>query len=424
MKALRRWILPCLTVLALLSTACSGATGGGAQPKPSGAQTTQSSPATSANTGTSAEPLKIGLIAEYTGPFAGTNLRLYDALEWLVQRDGGQIAGRPVQFIRAEDQAKVDVFQSEARRLIEAQKVDLFVGPINSGVASSAQEWMNQQPTVWIIPEVGTVHYYPGDNAVRSVATSWHMALPDLGRYFATNFGIRKAVTIGLDYAAGRDFVDGEVKNVFPAAGIEVVRQFWVPVGNADFGPVISQIPSGDDVLVTGALWSADAVRFMQQATDFGLKSKVKLIAFPAAFANDDVGLDTLGAAAEGMYVYNEMPPPDYPNAEYQEFVRAFKQQFKVNPGYATKGYLSYLQIKQAIESLNGRTDDRPALVRALRQPLNTPFGSVTFDACGNAVRTLYLKQIKMVDGEDQTSLVKEFPNASIACPQPAEWKG
>ena len=112
MKTLRRWILPCLTAFALLSTACSGSTGAGAQPKPSGAQTTQSAPASPPNAATSAEPIKIGEIAEYTGPFAGTNLRLYEALEWLVQRDGGQIAGRPVEFIRAEDQSKVDVFQS------------------------------------------------------------------------------------------------------------------------------------------------------------------------------------------------------------------------------------------------------------------------------------------------------------------------
>src|SRR3954468_4250990 len=93
MNTLRRWILPCLTALALLSTACSGATGAGAQPKPSGAQTTQSSPATAANA-TSGEPLKIGLIGEYTGPFAGTNLRLFDALEWLGQRGGGGSARR------------------------------------------------------------------------------------------------------------------------------------------------------------------------------------------------------------------------------------------------------------------------------------------------------------------------------------------
>jgi branched-chain amino acid transport system substrate-binding protein len=363
-------------------------------------------------------------MGEYTGPFAATILRFYDTLEWLVQQDGGQIAGRPVQFIRAEDQAKVDVFQSEARRLIETQQVAMIVGPINSGVASSAQEWMNQQPTVWIIPEVGTVHYYPGDNAVRTVATSWHMAIPELGRYLVSTYGIKRAVTIGLDYAAGRDFVDGEVQTTFPAGGIEVVRQFWVPVGTPDFGPVISQIPTGDDVLVTGALWAADAVRFMQQATDFGLKDKVKLIAFPAAFATDDIGLDSLGPAAVGMYVYNEMPPPDYPSPEYQAFVKAFKQQFKVAPGYATKAYVTYLQIKQAVESLNGQVDDRQALVKALRQPLKTPFENLTFDACGNATRTIYLKQIKVVDGEDQTALVKEFPNASIPCPQLAEWKG
>jgi branched-chain amino acid transport system substrate-binding protein len=423
MKTLRRTIAAWLTVLALASAACSGASGPGAQPQ-GAAQPAKPAAGSAQGAAPAGEPIKIGEIAEYTGPFAATNLRAYETLEWLVQRDGGQIAGRPVQFIRAEDQAKVDVFQSEARRLIEAQQVDMIVGPINSGVASSAQQWMNQQPTVWIIPEVGTVHYYPGDNAVRSVATSWHMALPDLGKYFAENHGIRKAVTIGLDYAAGRDFVDGEVQKIFPAGGIEVLRQFWVPVGNADFGPVISQIPTGDDVMVTGALWSADAVRFMQQATDFGLKSKVKLIVFPAAFANDDVGMDTLGPAAEGMYVYNEMPPPDYPSPEYQEFVKAFRQQFKVAPGYATKGYITYLQIKQAVESLQGRVDDRQALVRALRQPLKTPIGEIAFDNCGNAIRTLYLKQIKVVDGQDETSLIKDFPNSSIPCPQPAEWKG
>src|SRR5262249_19790194 len=337
--------------------------------------------------------------------------------------NGGQIAGRPVQFVRAEDQAKVDLFQSEARRLIETQRVDMIVGPINSGVASSAQEWMNRQPTVWILPETGTVHYYPGENAVRSGMTSGHMSLPELGRYLAETYGIRRAVTIGLDYAAGRDFVDGEAAIVLPAAGIELVRQFWVPVGTPDFGPIISQIPTGDDVMITGALWGADSVRFMQQSTDFGLKSKVKIIVFPGAFAVDDIGMDTLGAAAEGIYVYNEQPAPDYPSPEYQDFVKAFKEQFKAAPGYASKGYVTYLQIRQAVESLNGRVDDREALIRALRQPLRTPFDTITFDSCGNAIRTLFLKQIKIVDGQAQTSFVKDFSNASAPCPQPAEWR-
>ena len=423
MKGLRRWLSGWVIVLALVSAACAPTSTPGGQTPPSAGSPAQPAASSSSSAAESGEPLKIGELSEFTGPFAGLDLRLYEPLEWLVERNGGQIAGRPVQFVRGDDQAKVDLFQSEARRLIEAQKVDMIVGPTNSGVASSAQEWMNRQPTVWIIPEVGSVHYYPGDNAVRSGVTSAHMSNPDLGKYLAETYGIRKAVTIGLDYAAGRDFVDGEVATVLPAAGIEVVKQFWVPVGTPDFGPVISQIPTGNDVMITGALWAADSVRFMQQATDFGLKSKVKLIAFPGAFAVDDVGLDTMGAAAEGMYVYNEHPAPDHPSPEYQEFVKAFKEQYKIAPGYATKGYVTYLQIKQAVESLNGRTDDREALIRALRQPLRTPFETIGFDNCGNSIRSLYFKQIKMVDGAAQTSFVKEFPNASAPCPQPAEWR-
>jgi branched-chain amino acid transport system substrate-binding protein len=361
-------------------------------------------------------------MAEFTGPFGANGIRIADTLEWLSQQDGGMMAGRPVKFIRTEDQGKVDIFQSEGKRLIDSEKVDLIVGPINSGVASSAQKWMNDQPTTWVIYEVGTVQYYPGDNAVRSVATSWHVALPALGKYYADQ-GIKRAFTIGLDYAAGRDYVNGEAQKVLPAGNIQLAKQFWVPVGNADFGPIISQIPAGQDVLITGALWSADAGRFMQQATDFGLKSKVKLISFPAAFANDDDDPKALAEGA-GMDVYNEMPPPDYPNADYQKFVTAFKQKYGVPPGYATKAYLTYLQIKQAAEALKGDLSDRKKLMDTLRQPLKTTFGTINFDKCGNAVRSIFLKQIKATGGLGGTSMVQEFGDSSIPCPQPAEWKG
>lgn len=357
-------------------------------------------------------------MAEYTGPFGANGVRIADTVEWLASLDGNKLGGRPVRFLRTEDQGKVDVFQSEGRRLIENEKVDLILGPINSGIASSAQKWMNEQRVDWVMWEIGTVQYYPGDNAVRSVATSWHHALPSIGKYYADQ-GIKRAVTIGLDYAAGHDFVKGEQQKVLPAGNIQVAKQFWVPIGNADFGPIISQIPTGPDVVITGALWSADAGRFMQQATDFGLKSKVKLISFPTAFANDDDDPAVLSAGT-GMYVYNEMPPSDLQNAEYQKFVSAYKQKFGTPPGYATKAYLTYLQVKQAAETLKGDFSDRKKLIEALRAPLKTPFGNITFDKCGNAVRSIFLKEIKPTG----TSMVKDFPDASIPCPQPAEWKG
>lgn len=430
MKALSSFVVPIVLLLAACgggaapaSSPPQGAPGSAAAKAPASVAAAGSVSAKPAASGAAAgTPLKIGIMAEYTGPFGANGVRIADTLEWLAQLDGNRIAGRPVQFLRTEDQAKVDVFQSEARRLIENEKVDLILGPINSGIASSAQKWMNDQPMDFVIWEVGTVQYYPGDNAVRSVATSWHHALPSIGQYYADQ-GIKRAVTIGLDYAAGHDFVNGEVQKVLPAGNIQVVKQFWVPIGNADFGPVISQIPTGQDVLITGSLWAADAGRFMQQATDFGLKNKVKLISFPTAFANDDDDQAVLKAAS-GMYVYNEMPPPDYPNADYQKFVAAYKQKFGTNPGYATKAYLTYLQVKQAAEALNGNLSDRKKLIAALRAPLKTPFGEIKFDNCGNAIRSIFYKEVKVTGGVAQTSMVKDFPNASIPCPQPADWKG
>jgi branched-chain amino acid transport system substrate-binding protein len=420
MKALSGFVVP----LALLLAAC----GGGAAPassspakpatSPSAAAATSAKPAAGASAAAAGNPLKIGIMAEYTGPFGVNGVRIADTVEWLASLDGNKLGGRPVTFLRTEDQGKVDIFQSEGRRLIENEKVDLILGPINSGIASSAQKWMNDQPIDWVMWEIGTVQYYPGANAVRSVATSWHHALPSIGQYYADQ-GIKRVVTIGLDYAAGHDFVDGEVKKVFPAGNLQLAKQFWVPIGTPDFGPVISQIPTGQDVLITGSLWAADAGRFMQQATDFGLKSKVKLISFPTAFANDDDDPAVLKAGT-GMYVYNEMPPSDYPNDEYQKFVSAYKQKFGVPPGYATKAYLTYLQVKQAAQTLNGDFSDRKKLIDALRAPLKTPFGDIKFDQCGNAIRSIFLKEIKPTG----TSMVKDFPDSSIPCPQPAEWKG
>lgn len=412
MKALRSSLLPWLGILALLLAACGPAAT--ATPKPRVLPTNTPRPAT---------PIKIGLMGEFTGPFAAVQKVLYDTLAWMFQQDGMKVAGRPIEFVYADDEGKVDVFTSKVQRFLEVDKVSLIVGPIHSGIAATARDWVAQQPTVWVIPEVGTVKFYPGDNAVRSVATSWHNALPEIGKYMADTYGVKKAVTIGLDYAAGRDYVDGEVQKVLPGGNIQVVQQLWTPIGTADFGPILSKIQTGPDVMITGALWGADAVRFMQQATDFGIKDKVKIIAFPASFAVDDIGLAPLGKAAEGMFNWNEMPPPDYASPQWQKFVGDFRAKFGMSPGYAWKGYVTYLQLKQAIEALKGNVEDRGALIKALRQPLKTPVGDLTFDACGNGIMKLFLKKVVLVGDKAQTTFVKDFPNSSIPCPQPPEWK-
>jgi len=128
------------------------------------------------------------------------------------------------------------------------------------------------------------------------------MSLPELGRYLAETYGIRRAVTIGLDYAAGRtSWMARRPQCCLLQASSSSGSSGYG--GNADFGPIISQIPSEDDVNDHRRSLGADSVRFMQTSHRLWLKSKVKIMR-SRSLRVDDIGMDTLGTAADGIYVY------------------------------------------------------------------------------------------------------------------------
>ena len=82
---------------------------------------------------------------------------------------------------------------------------------------------MNRQPTVWIIPEVGTVHYYPGDNAVRcGVTSAAHVAArprPVPGRDL--RHPARPLRSAWTTPRVGTSSTARFCRKCFPAAGIE-----------------------------------------------------------------------------------------------------------------------------------------------------------------------------------------------------------
>jgi len=354
-------------------------------------------------------------MGEFTGPFAQPHKLVYDTLEWLVEREGGQIAGRPVKFIRVDDQYKLDVALNNAKRLVELEKVHLILSTAHSGLNIGLKDYMASTKIPWILWETGTVHFYPPPNVVRLNATSHHMALPDIGRFLAETYGIKKAITIGLDYAAGRDVVDA-TKQILAGGNIEVIQEFWVPIDVADFGPYFSRMKLDEAQLLTGAMWASGALRLMTQAKEFGVSDKLKL-AFGHMFAVDDFGLSGVGAAAEGVLNWFDFPSPDYPSPGVQKFVADYKEKFGVLPAYSWRGYMAFKLLKQAIEKVGGNVENSAALIEAIHQPVPLPWGTLYFDDCGNAITTVFLREIKMVDGQPQSTRVKEFKGARLPCP-------
>jgi branched-chain amino acid transport system substrate-binding protein len=364
------------------------------------------------------EPIKIGVIAILTGPFAGTMGVYKAALEWELDRIGRTIAGRPVETIWVDSEGKLDVALSKAKRLIELDKVHAIIGPVHSGVAVGIEQYIGTTAIPWMAPEAGAVSFYPPANAIRTSATSHHFALPRIGEVIAEKFGVKKAIIIGLDYAAGHDIVDA-TKTILQGGNIEVIQEMFVPLSVTDFGPYISKMDTDEAQLLTGAMFGGPAMRMVNQLHEFGLTDDLRM-AFGHAFVLDDFGLADLGDAYVGTLNWFDLPPINHPSAAFQQYAAEYKEQFDVWPGYGWRGLTVVNRLKTAIESIGGNVEDSAAFIAAMKTPFEMPTGTYHVDACNDSVMPVYLKEVKMVDGKPATTHVEQFDGARLPCPKPS----
>ena len=94
-------------------------------------------------TGHAEDPIKVGVLMPLSGQLADHGAKLRRHAEFaaeLINEEGGikSLGGAKLELIFADTQAKPEVGQSEAERLILSEKVDLLMGAYNSGVTMPA----------------------------------------------------------------------------------------------------------------------------------------------------------------------------------------------------------------------------------------------------------------------------------------------
>nr|MCU0965045.1 ABC transporter substrate-binding protein [Burkholderiaceae bacterium] len=79
-------------------------------------------------------PIKIGFMAELSGPQGALGQDQYDAFMMVVERNGGKLGGVPVQVLREDSQLKPDVATQLVQKLIEKENVPIITGITFSNV--------------------------------------------------------------------------------------------------------------------------------------------------------------------------------------------------------------------------------------------------------------------------------------------------
>ncbi|ONG58701.1 ABC transporter substrate-binding protein [Pseudoroseomonas deserti] len=345
-----------------------------------------------------AQPLRIGMVTSLSGPFTALGESMRAGMQLLLAQSGQAIAGRRVEFLVEDDQARPEEGVRKARKLIGQDRVDLLCGVISSGVALALRDVVTEarMPTFLLGSANDLARKAASPFILRPTKTNWMLG-DTAARWTYEKVSKSKVLTVGSDYAAGREYI-GDFAEGYRRLGGGIGRQLWTPLGSADFGPLLTTIASERPEVVYGFFAGSDAVRFLRQWKEYRLAGRVPLVGTGAFFDQEDV-LPAVGDAALGaVNTFHQSPTAPASAA----FIEAYRATGKPLPGeFSTTGYVCGQVIKAALERSNGDLADwektRAGLFAA---PVETAFGPMPFDPRnGQAILDIHVNEVKR--GED-----------------------
>jgi branched-chain amino acid transport system substrate-binding protein len=347
-------------------------------------------------------PIKVGLLLPYTGTMPFQTKGVNDSVELYFGELGMKAGGRPIQIIKEDDENNPTAGLTKVRRLVEQQKVNFIVGPVNSAVGLAIQDYVRKQNVILINPVANTRELTGPDkwaeNIFRTVETSDQSNYP-MGKWIMKNTPHRNMAITGSDFAGGHHNVEA-FKAGFEEAGGKVVKEIFPKLGTMDFAPFLSGMDKGIDA-VYAMYVGTDAVRFVQQYQEFGLKKRLPLYGFVTIA--DDPYLPGVGDAAIGLITSSHYPV-NLDTAKNRAFVKVYTAKYGHPPyRYSEYGYTAASMIGATIEALKGDVEDIPRTAREMKRIANTlemPSGPLAFDQYNQRIVNMYVVKTEKHDGK------------------------
>jgi branched-chain amino acid transport system substrate-binding protein len=363
------------------------------------------------------EPVRIGVLLPYTGVYAVQAQDNTRGLELYLKQVGGQAGGRPVTLVKEDTQAVPDVGLTKLRKLVERDRVDVVFGPVHAGVALAIRPVIHAQRIPWVIPQAAVREL----TAPHPLATPYLVRLNEtldqanvsIGRWLPAKTKQRRFIVLASNFQPGRQAADAFKAGVREAGG-EIVKEIYPPLASPDYAPFLAQIDPAAADAVYAWVAGADAIRFVKQYAEFGLKQKLPLHGY--ATLTDDVILPAIGDAALGLLTTGAYTS-QLTNPANVRFVKDYEAAYGAPPSrYSETGYTGAQLIVRAVQLLAGDLKERDAVVAALRKAagqIESPRGPVTLDKYGQVIPTIYVTRTERKGGRLVNTVIDEIPNVT-----------
>ena len=355
------------------------------------------------------KPVRIGLLTVKTGPLAQGGIQMEQGTMRFLKDRHHTMAGRKVELVVADTGGNPAGTKTKTQELVERDHVDMIFGPLAAFELLAISDYAAQakMPIFSLAAAEDMTQRKPNPYFVRASATS-AQAMHPLADYAAKDLKFKRMMTISEDFAFGHEQMGG-FQRVFEDAGGRIAKKLWPPLVTPDYTPYIAQI-SGVDAVVQGFAGS-NPLKFMKQYKDAGQKLPV----LSGSVGCDDALLKSFGDEALGIISCSAYTA-DLDTPSNRRLVEGMVKDHGNIPGiYAAGLYLSGMVAEAALEKTGGKTDDREALIKAVRAVslTDTPRGPLKFDHFGNVVGTFYIRRTERKGDRLVNTTIKTYPNVS-----------
>jgi branched-chain amino acid transport system substrate-binding protein len=359
-----------------------------------------------------AEPIRIGFMAPLSGLFAQAGKDMLDGLRLGLEEAGFQAGGRRIELITEDDEGNNSTAVAKYRKLVEHDRVHVFTGVllVNIGYGLAPMIDRDQIPSVFLTTPDDLTKRRRTKWMIRA-ALSASQPMHAMGDYAYRILGYRRVVELAADNAYGQEQMAG-FQRVFEDHGGKVVQKIWVPVTGQDFAPYINQVPRDVDAVVT-CFFAAQAVRFLRQYAESGLRGKIPLIG--SGTTVEDSVLRALNDEADG-YIGAMTWAPTVDTPANRAFVKRASTRFGRTPSYYDAFMYSATRwIVEAAGRVQGNVEDRTRFLAAIRQAAEGPDirGPIRIDEFGNPTQNVYILKAEKAGGTTHNSVVYTYPMVS-----------
>jgi branched-chain amino acid transport system substrate-binding protein len=359
------------------------------------------------------ETVKIGVIAEFSGPFADYGGQILGGMKAYLKQNGEIFGGRKVELvIKDTTGAAPDIAKRLAQELVTRDNVDILAGfgmtPNALAVAPVATQ--AKKPMV-VMNAASSIITTKSPYIVRVSHTLAQDTQP-MAQWAARN-GIKRVFTLVSDYGPGID-AEGAFFKAFKEAGGEISGSLRTPLQNPDFAPFIQRVKDArPEALFVFLPPGNQTIAFIKAYEERGLK-QVGIRVIATGDLTDDGVLPAMGDGTIGLTtsfhysVAHESP-------ENKAFLRSYVETngTKLRPNFmACAGYDGMAAIAEALKKTQGSVDAEKLLAALKGMKLMSPRGPIMIDPeTRDIVQTVYIRQVRKVNGGLYNVEFEKFPD-------------